>query len=258
MPKSSKKARASAKTPAPAKAAEPAVDSKEALLREVCYASVKRTRDLFGGACTLTEGKTGKLTFRQQLKVSTEYGAVKDLVVKADAPVAGAAAGPADADAGNIARGGGGAATSSALSLLPNSGTGSQLSVHRYKVPTPVLQPEWHAPWKLMRVISGHLGWVRAVAVDPANQWFATGAGDRTIKIWDMASGALKLTLTGHISTIRGLAVSATSPYLFSAAEDKTVKCWDLEQNKVTRPPLCSSRAAEVQCRSFRPTALLL
>ena len=86
-----------------------------------------------------------------------------------------------------------------------------------------------------MRVISGHLGWVRSVAVEPGNKWFATGAGDRVVKIWDLASGELKLSLTGHISTVRGLAVSPRHPYLFSAGEDKMVKCWDLESNKVIR-----------------------
>lgn len=96
-------------------------------------------------------------------------------------------------------------------------------------------KPEWHAPWKLMRVISGHLGWVRSLAVEPGNKWFASGAGDRTIKIWDLASGSLRLTLTGHISTVRGLAVSPRHPYLFSCGEDKMVKCWDLETNKVIR-----------------------
>ncbi|CAG8447581.1 13116_t:CDS:2 [Cetraspora pellucida] len=96
-------------------------------------------------------------------------------------------------------------------------------------------KPDWHAPWKLMRVISGHLGWVRSIAVEPGNKWFVTGAGDRTIKIWDLASGTLRLTLTGHISTVRGLAVSPRHPYLFSCGEDKMVKCWDLEQNKVIR-----------------------
>jgi pleiotropic regulator 1 len=96
-------------------------------------------------------------------------------------------------------------------------------------------KPDWHAPWKLMRVISGHLGWVRALAVEPGNKWFASGSGDRTIKIWDTASGTLKLTLTGHISTVRGLAVSPRHPYLFSCGEDKMVKCWDLETNKVIR-----------------------
>lgn len=96
-------------------------------------------------------------------------------------------------------------------------------------------RPEWHPPWKLMRVIAGHLGWVRSLAVEPGNQWFASGAGDRTIKIWDLASGTLKLTLTGHIATVRGLAVSPRHPYLFSCGEDKMVKCWDLETNKVIR-----------------------
>ena len=93
------------------------------------------------------------------------------------------------------------------------------------RVPTKVPEPKWHAPWKLMRVISGHLGWVRALAVEPGNEWFATGSADRTIKIWDLASGTLRLTLTGHINTVRALAVSARHPYLFSAAEDKEVKC---------------------------------
>ncbi|KAJ2793540.1 Pleiotropic regulator 1, partial [Coemansia guatemalensis] len=83
------------------------------------------------------------------------------------------------------------------------------------------VKPEWHAPWKLMRVISGHIGWVRSLAVEPGNKWFASGSVDRTIKIWDLASGTLKLTLTGHISPVRGLAVSSRHPYLFSCGEDK-------------------------------------
>ncbi|QRV95768.1 pre-mRNA-splicing factor PRP46 [Ceratobasidium sp. AG-Ba] len=97
------------------------------------------------------------------------------------------------------------------------------------------VQPDYHAPWKLVRVISGHLGWVRSVSVEPGNKWFVTGAGDRVIKVWDLASGELRLSLTGHISTVRGLAVSPRHPYLFSAGEDKMVKCWDLETNKVIR-----------------------
>ncbi|KAJ8901526.1 hypothetical protein NDN08_007370 [Rhodosorus marinus] len=96
-------------------------------------------------------------------------------------------------------------------------------------------RPDWHPPWKLYRVLMGHLGWVRSVAVDPANEWFCTGAADRTIKIWDLASGKLKLTLTGHIGAVRGLAISDRHPYMFSAGDDKQVKCWDLEYNKVIR-----------------------
>lgn len=34
-----------------------------------------------------------------------------------------------------------------------------------------------------IQVISGHLGWVRCIAVEPGNQWFVTGSADRTIKV---------------------------------------------------------------------------
>ncbi|XP_033742900.1 pleiotropic regulator 1-like [Pecten maximus] len=111
---------------------------------------------------------------------------------------------------------------------------GNQQALVPKKAPT-MPKPSWHPPWKLYRVISGHLGWVRCVAVEPGNQWFATGAGDRMIKIWDLASGTLKLSLTGHISSVRGLCVSPRQPYLFSCSEDKQVRCWDLEYNKTTR-----------------------
>lgn len=97
-------------------------------------------------------------------------------------------------------------------------------------------KPRWHAPWKLMRVINGHIGWVRCVEVDPVdNEWFATGSNDTSIKVWDLASGKLKLTLSGHVMTVRDLAISERHPYMFSASEDKTVKCWDLEKNMAIR-----------------------
>ena len=111
----------------------------------------------------------------------------------------------------------------------------------KHRGETRIPTPTWHAPWKLSTVLSSHLGWVRSVAFDPTNEMFATGGGDRVIKIWDLAkasvgaSDALKITLTGHISPVRGLAFSERHPYLFSAGEDKQVKCWDLETNQVIR-----------------------
>uniref|UniRef100_A0A8B9H7U1 Pleiotropic regulator 1 n=1 Tax=Astyanax mexicanus TaxID=7994 RepID=A0A8B9H7U1_ASTMX len=58
------------------------------------------------------------------------------------------------------------------------------------KAPT-MPKPQWHPPWKLYRVISGHLGWVRSIAVEPGNQWFVTGSADRTIKVNNAESSLL-------------------------------------------------------------------
>jgi len=125
--------------------------------------------------------------------------------------------------------------TSNDKALLASSGGNNNTKSLATRKAQIMPKPRWHAPWKLYRVISGHLGWVRCVAFEPGNEWFVTGSSDRTIKIWDLASGKLKLSLTGHISAVRGLIVSSRNPYLFSCGEDKLVKCWDLEQNKVIR-----------------------
>jgi pleiotropic regulator 1 len=122
---------------------------------------------------------------------------------------------------------------SNSLALIPQQQQHNTTQALIPRRPNAMPKPKWHSPWKLCRVISGHLGWVRCVAVEPGNEWFVTGAADRVIKVWDLASGTLKVSLTGHISTVRGLAVSPRHPYLFSCGEDRQVKCWDLEYNKV-------------------------
>ena len=54
-----------------------------------------------------------------------------------------------------------------------------------------------------MRVVYGHLGRVRNVAVELGNKWYAMTTNDRVIEIRDPAS-----SLTGHISNSRGLTIT--------------------------------------------------
>ncbi|XP_026677688.1 pleiotropic regulator 1 [Diaphorina citri] len=121
--------------------------------------------------------------------------------------------------------------------LVPTTASNTQIIQQAKAKALPMPKPQWHAPWKLYRVISGHLGWVRCVAVEPGNEWFATGSADKIIKVWDLATGKLKLSLTGHVGSVRGLTVSPRHPYLFSCGDDRTVKCWDLEYNKAPVQP---------------------
>lgn len=113
-------------------------------------------------------------------------------------------------------------------------------------------KPKWHYPYKLYRVILGHSGWVNCVDVDISNEWFVTGSNDRLIKIWDLASCKLKLTLTGHLNSIRDVKISKRNPYLFSCGEDNRVKCWDLEYNKVIRD--YHGHLSGVYCLALHPS----
>ena len=98
-----------------------------------------------------------------------------------------------------------------------------------------LIKPEFHKPWKLYKLISGHMGMVTCIAFDESNEWFVTGGTDRVLKFWDFPSGKLKLSLTGHIAAVRKIVISPRHPYMFTCGEDKTVKCWDLEVNKQIR-----------------------
>lgn len=51
----------------------------------------------------------------------------------------------------------------------PQQSTQNQLNTLIRKAPS-MPKPRWHAPWKLYRVIAGHLGWVRCVTVEPGNE----------------------------------------------------------------------------------------
>nr|WJH19497.1 Pleiotropic regulator 1 (PLRG1) [Euglena gracilis] len=230
---------------------------KEDTLRNVVARTIKQSRDLFINSHGLrAEVYEPAKRMKVDIKTRSEYGMLDDLqgvdavdsgsakISKAKlitgpthlalpapsstAPSAGPLVAPApakaEAPAARLP------AKSSNLAVLPvPASTLAAQQRARHK------GPQWHAPWKLMKVIAGHTGWVRTIAIDHTNEWFASAGDDRVIKIWDLASSQLKVTLTGHVSAIKGLAISKTSPYLFSVAEDKMVKCWDLETNQVIR-----------------------
>ena len=236
------------------------------------FRSLKRTHDMFlsdAGQLPAVDSKADNLWMKT--KARSTYGPIMDKVnnekvrggygINPNAPLAleNQAENGQNGEGGQLAvyqqpnaagaLGGASGQGGGAAGQLTSAGGSQALQLRK---PMAMPKPSWHAPWKLYRVISGHTGWVRSVAVEPGNEWFCTGAADRVIKIWDLASGKLKLSLTGHVSTVRGLAVSPRHPYLFSAGEDRMVKCWDLEYNKVIRH--YHGHLSAVYCLALHPT----
>lgn len=165
----------------------------QAKLDEFAWDSLKRTRELFSlSADSLAPDFSQSQRIKLAVKTHDEYLAVKDMppptagapekiaAPTVMAPVPNAPA-PLALPAPAASSEGGAATTSSAIIEYKAAGLPTGAITARQKK-QPAIQPQWHAPWKLMRVISGHLGWVHAVAVDPTNDWFATGSADRTIK----------------------------------------------------------------------------
>ncbi len=78
------------------------------------------------------------------------------------------------------------------------------------------------APWVLERTMRGDPLGVLSLAVWQNS--VMSGAGDHSIRVWDVGTGALEATLAGHTGRVRGLLVHGDR--LLSASEDGTIREW--------------------------------
>jgi WD40 repeat protein/uncharacterized caspase-like protein len=75
---------------------------------------------------------------------------------------------------------------------------------------------------------TGHSQKVSSVAYSPDNHLLASGSVDRSIGIWDVASGRELRRLTGHANWVNCVAFSPDGKLLASGSNDKSIKLWDI------------------------------
>jgi WD40 repeat protein len=73
----------------------------------------------------------------------------------------------------------------------------------------------------------GHDGAIYGVAFNHDGRYLASAGDDRTVRVWDAATGRSIWTFVGHEDTARCVAFSPDGARLASASWDGTVKLWD-------------------------------
>ena len=80
--------------------------------------------------------------------------------------------------------------------------------------------------------LQGHTGSVNAVAVTPDGRQVVSGSEDKTLRVWDLATGKTKMTLQGHTESVIAVAVTPDGRQVVSGSYDNTLRVWDLAKRK--------------------------
>jgi WD40 repeat protein len=120
---------------------------------------------------------------------------------------------------------------------------------------------EWFYLWRLAhgerRTLAEPAGEIKCVAVSPDGKLVAAGSTDRSVYLWDAATGANKGKLPGGVLSVTGVAFSPDGTTLAAGGASGTVKLWDV----ATRKPLPTEFSAApeaVTCVAFAPDGATL
>jgi WD40 repeat protein len=86
------------------------------------------------------------------------------------------------------------------------------------------MQSDWHPAFQ---TLEGHQDSVWAIAFSHDCKQLASASDDKTVRLWDPATGAALQTLEGHWDWVTAITFSQDGRLLASASFDKTVRLWD-------------------------------
>ena len=101
--------------------------------------------------------------------------------------------------------------------------------------------------------LTGHTGWVWALAYSPDGTRLVSGSADKTVRVWNPATGDLLSTLNGHLSHVNSVAYSFDGSRIVSGSDDNTILVWDAQSGQIVCGPIITENEDSVSSVCFSP-----
>ena len=95
-----------------------------------------------------------------------------------------------------------------------------------------------HRKWQVsveVRRFTGHTDGVTSVAISPDGRYALSGSRDKTLRLWEVATGKEIRQFTGHTGGVWSVAFSPDGRYALSGSEDKTLRLWEVATGQEIR-----------------------
>ncbi len=99
----------------------------------------------------------------------------------------------------------------------------------------------------LVTTLKGHSESIYAIAFTPDGRHVVTGSGDRSVKVWETATGKELKTFAGtagHQNLVLGISISPDGSLIASGSSDNTTRIWDFPSSSPLRTLPGSARTA--------------